>query len=1070
VTLTNDDFPPSNIRASKPATSDALLEYVQDPESDACPPRFLLTLDSSRELIFAFTFTVKQAESSTAPLQTVNGVTGPVSQAADASLTGLTFAHASNARELDNLITREFHANPNLQKNSNVQFIGDIAMTGWSSQLFQWSWKWTPPKAVDDKTRGWRNACSFLEYDQRANRLNTLVSFSFWVRDSSDSLPLRIAPPVPPHRDSPARSTAQLPPADVAPRTPAAQAPPAQPELADSAGTSQPSTTTSQCVKVDLHTQRGSDDMGLVEDGPLFRATMKALEQKTGAMRVRMKKVLKKAEVAHQAQVASNEAADSFMGALAEASSNGIQPAVEHYFDRIARQLLIYEEQNSLHLQKLVIDPLSKLYNHDIKLAEAKRKDFEEESKDYYAYVGRYLGQRQDTLKHKKRADSDSKYQTKRRNFELRRFDYSSFMQDLHGGRKEQEMLSHLTRYANFQARSFLATAKNIEAMMPQLEALVEEVTKADKEFEFQRTEREEKRRTLEKSVKAYVEPDVLAGPPATTLSGPPATSDYDLSRAESIGGRGIGSTHNAYAATPGDPQARNARQASVNASPEGEQRKEGLVWALSRPGSHIDPKGINKQAWHKFWIVLDQGKLSEYSNWKQKLDLHIGPIDLRMASVREARNSERRFCFEVITPAFKRTYQATSGDDMHSWILAISNALQSAVEGRGATSPPLPPIEGAAHRGIGKVLSGKGSTQSNASSHPGNAALGIGRRITVGGRPSYVREGSSGAYDDNPSRLLQMIREADPSNSTCADCGSSIKVEWVSINLGMVFCIECSGIHRSLGTHISKIRSLTLDVHSFTIDIVELIIQIGNRVGNNIWEARCDPALKPLPTSSREERLKFVTAKYADRAFIQPLSPTLSRFGTADETLLASVKKNDIEGVMYGIALGADLNAADRSRGTRAFFLALVAADPASPGAVRSTSPSLAPTPTFQTTERSVSFPIAELLVQNGAQIPSEAPVVPLSGAAQAYYAQRSLRGTRPSPNPGGVAHNSSSGSSSSQKIHPSLSTSARVENLSGVSHSSYSTESKDRDRSGKRGSAGARFAGKVASLGLDR
>jgi Arf-GAP/SH3 domain/ANK repeat/PH domain-containing protein len=31
-----------------------------------------------------------------------------------------------------------------------------------------------------------------------------------------------------------------------------------------------------------------------------------------------------------------------------------------------------------------------------------------------------------------------------------------------------------------------------------------------------------------------------------------------------------------------------------------GAHRKEGLLWALSRPGSHVDPKGLNKQAWHK--------------------------------------------------------------------------------------------------------------------------------------------------------------------------------------------------------------------------------------------------------------------------------------------------------------------------------------------------------------------------------------------------------------------------------------------------------------------------------------
>ena len=49
------------------------------------------------------------------------------------------------------------------------------------------------------------------------------------------------------------------------------------------------------------------------------------------------------------------------------------------------------------------------------------------------------------------------------------------------------------------------------------------------------------------------------------------------------------------------------------------------------------------------------------------------------------------------------------------------------------------------------------------------------------------------------------------PGNDKCADC-SSKKPKWASINLGIMLCIECSGIHRSLGVHISKVRSVTLD------------------------------------------------------------------------------------------------------------------------------------------------------------------------------------------------------------------------------------------------------------------
>jgi hypothetical protein len=68
--------------------------------------------------------------------------------------------------------------------------------------------------------------------------------------------------------------------------------------------------------------------------------------------------------------------------------------------------------------------------------------------------------------------------------------------------------------------------------------------------------------------------------------------------------------------------------------------------------------------------------------------------------------------------------------------------------------------------------------------------------------------------------------------NSVCADCEApSIKKcylqliktvvykicnyldpVWASLNLGSLICIECSGIHRNLGTHLSRVRSLELD------------------------------------------------------------------------------------------------------------------------------------------------------------------------------------------------------------------------------------------------------------------
>ena len=362
-------------------------------------------------------------------------------------------------------------------------------------------------------------------------------------------------------------------------------------------------------------------------------------------------------------------------------------------------------------------------------------------------------------------------------------------------------------------------------------------------------------------------------------------------------------------------------------------------------------------------------------------------PIDLRMASVREARNAERRFCFEIITPQFKRVYQATSEEDLNSWISAINNALQSAMEGRGVAEIPIPTPQPASHsirRDIGSILTGKSSSMNHGThySQTSPAANSVFRRTTVGSRPGYARPGSNG-FDESPDKLLQLLREADQGNCWCADCGSGIKTEWVSINLAIILCIECSGIHRSLGTHISKVRSLTLDINSFTTDIVELLLLVGNRISNMVWEAKLEPGIKPSPQATREQRLKFITAKYVERAFVEPISPHVSRYATADETLLAGIKKNDIQQVIYALAVKANPNITDKSRGTHAVYLALAAADPAAPSQATTSPRSDAPT-------KVVSFPIAEILVQNGAEIPSALPAFPLSRNATLYINQK--------------------------------------------------------------------------------
>ena len=58
--------------------------------------------------------------------------------------------------------------------------------------------------------------------------------------------------------------------------------------------------------------------------------------------------------------------------------------------------------------------------------------------------------------------------------------------------------------------------------------------------------------------------------------------------------------------------------------------------------------------------------------------------------------------------------------------------------------------------------------------------------------------------------QIISKIR-ALPGNRRCADCGSA-DPEWLSVNLGILICIHCSGRHRELSVQYSRIRSLTLD------------------------------------------------------------------------------------------------------------------------------------------------------------------------------------------------------------------------------------------------------------------
>lgn len=106
-----------------------------------------------------------------------------------------------------------------------------------------------------------------------------------------------------------------------------------------------------------------------------------------------------------------------------------------------------------------------------------------------------------------------------------------------------------------------------------------------------------------------------------------------------------------------------------------------------------------------------------------------------------------------------------------------------------------------------------------------------------------------------------------EPGNRFCADCGTP-DPKWVSLSLGVFICIKCSGVHRSLGAHISKVFSVKLD--EWTNEQVDaLMIMGGNTVVNSKYEALLPDTYRRLkPDSSIEERSDFIRRKYELQQF----------------------------------------------------------------------------------------------------------------------------------------------------------------------------------------------------------
>jgi len=232
-------------------------------------------------------------------------------------------------------------------------------------------------------------------------------------------------------------------------------------------------------------------------------------------------------------------------------------------------------------------------------------------------------------------------------------------------------------------------------------------------------------------------------------------------------------------------------------------------------------------RTWNRRWFYLSSNKLC-YSK-RNGEDVTVIEDDLRICLVRPLTDTDRRFCFEVISPTKSHVLQADSEEQYRLWLASLQQGISSAL-----------------HEAMDGESGGSGSIQWEDSD-------------TEEAQDSKAR--GSQKKDRSAAQILDI-----PGNEICADCGAT-DPQWASINWGVVLCIECSGIHRSLGVHITKVRGIRLDV--WEPEILKVMAELGNNIVNKILEGKVEGRQKPGPEADRGQKEIWIKDKYREKMFV---------------------------------------------------------------------------------------------------------------------------------------------------------------------------------------------------------